>query len=260
MHAESIVVRFVEQALAPIHGARRRVLVAVAWVAMCGSVVSLSRLARHGRRRSSGEGGAQAGGSTGRSCSDRAQGRHGRAGDPGAAGAAGALDGPMGDHGGLVGGHAERNVRGTARGGGVVRDGARRAGGSKGLSPPRPRSAAQSGGRSPAQCPRAVGAGALDRPARPANGRDRGAGRLPAADRGGLPRHQVAGLGRGDRDRLLALGPAPSSAAADRDAGGLPALAPGATRESRRHGQAQQGDHPHHARAVDRRAGDPAEH
>jgi len=46
MHAEAIVARFVEQALAPIHGARRRVLAAVVWAAMCGSVVSLSRLAR----------------------------------------------------------------------------------------------------------------------------------------------------------------------------------------------------------------------
>lgn len=46
MHAESIVARFIEQALAPIHGARRRVLAAVVWAAMCGHVVSLSRLAR----------------------------------------------------------------------------------------------------------------------------------------------------------------------------------------------------------------------
>ncbi|MFM7280527.1 MAG: hypothetical protein ACKO32_01975 [Planctomycetia bacterium] len=41
-----IVTRFIEQALAPIHGARRRVLAAVGWAAMCGHVVSLSRLAR----------------------------------------------------------------------------------------------------------------------------------------------------------------------------------------------------------------------
>ncbi len=46
MHAESIVTRFVDSALSPIHGGRRRVLTAVLWAAMGGSVVSLSRLAR----------------------------------------------------------------------------------------------------------------------------------------------------------------------------------------------------------------------
>ncbi len=46
MHAEAIVTRFVEQAWAAIHGTRRRVLAAMVWAAMCGTVVSLSRLAR----------------------------------------------------------------------------------------------------------------------------------------------------------------------------------------------------------------------
>jgi len=92
---------------------------------------------------------------------------------------------------------------------------------------------------------------------RPATGRDRGVVCAPDADRGELSRHQVAGLRHGDRDRPLALGPAPSSIAADRETGSLSALAPGPTRRSRRHGQALQGDRPHHARAIDRRAGDP---
>ena len=46
MRTEAIVARFVEQSLAPIDGARRRVLAAVVWAAMCGRVESLSRLAR----------------------------------------------------------------------------------------------------------------------------------------------------------------------------------------------------------------------
>lgn len=46
MHAEAIVSRFIEGALSPIHGGRRRVLILVVWATMRGSVVSLSRLAR----------------------------------------------------------------------------------------------------------------------------------------------------------------------------------------------------------------------
>lgn len=46
MHAEAIVSRFIERALTPIHGGRRRVLIEVVWATMRGSAVTLSRLAR----------------------------------------------------------------------------------------------------------------------------------------------------------------------------------------------------------------------
>jgi len=53
MNADRIVARFIEQALSGIHGARRRMLGAVVWAAMSGSMLSLSRLAR-GMTRSGG--------------------------------------------------------------------------------------------------------------------------------------------------------------------------------------------------------------
>ncbi len=46
MHAEKIVQQFFQTHLREIHDARRRVLGSLVWMAMLGSTLSLSRLAR----------------------------------------------------------------------------------------------------------------------------------------------------------------------------------------------------------------------
>lgn len=47
MHAGQIVAQFLEAHLSVMHGARRRVLTGLVWVAMCGCALTLSKLARH---------------------------------------------------------------------------------------------------------------------------------------------------------------------------------------------------------------------
>ena len=98
-------------------------------------------------------------------------------------------------------------------------------GGPQTLRSTRPRSDPQSARRGTRQCAGAVAAGALAATAHLSRGPDRGTLRSTHADRGELPRQQVAEPGHGIGVEPLALGAAPECVAAHPYPGGVPVVA-----------------------------------